>query len=146
MEKRINIKELEPRAYEAIFELEKYLNGSSLDKIIKELIKVRASQINGCAYCIELHTQVALKNGETQKRLFALSAWRESNLFTSKEKAVLQMTEEISLISQAGLTSKTYNNSKEYFPDKEIAEIIMQIGTINLWNRIAVSTCLVHEK
>lgn len=146
MKKRIIIQELEPQAYQAMFGLEKYLNNSNLDKTIKELIKIRASQINGCAYCIELHTKDALNNGEEPRRIFALSAWWESPLFTKKERSVLQMTDEVSLIAKNGLASETYNNAKENFSDNEIAQIIMQIGTINLWNRIAVSTHLVHEK
>ncbi|MFD2036302.1 carboxymuconolactone decarboxylase family protein [Belliella marina] len=145
MEKRINIQELEPKAYEAMFAMEKYLSTSSVDRSIQELIKIRASQINGCAYCIDLHTQEALGRGEDQRRIFALSAWKESALFTAQEKAVLQMTEEISFISRNGLTSETYDRVKEFFTDNEIAQIIMQIGTINMWNRIAVSTQLVQE-
>lgn len=146
MEKRITIQELEPEAYQAMFGLEKYLNDSSLDKTIKELIKIRASQINGCAYCIEIHTKEALEKGVEPRRIFALSAWKESPLFTKKEKSALQMTDEISLIAKSGLASETYNNAKGHFSDNEIAQVIMQIGTINMWNRIAVSTHLVHEK
>ena len=86
MGKRIRINELEPEAYKAMFGLEKYLNATSLDKSLKELIKIRASQINGCAYCIELHTKDALKNGESNRRFFALRAWWESLLFNEKEK------------------------------------------------------------
>lgn len=146
MEQRISIKDLEPNAYKAMFGLEKYLNSTDIDKTLGELIKIRASQINGCAYCIELHTEDALKNGESHRRIFALSAWWESPLFSEKEKIVLQITEEVSLISNRGLTNETYNNAKNHFNDNEIAQVIMQIGTINLWNRIAVSTHMFHEK
>lgn len=145
MEKRIDIQELEPKAYTAMFALEKYLKSTDIDAQIRELIKIRASQINGCAYCIEMHTEEAIGRGENQKRIFALSAWRESPLFNSREKAALQMTEEISLISKKGLTSKTYDTAKEHFSDNEIAQIIMQIGTINIWNRIAVATHMIHK-
>lgn len=145
MSKRIVIQEVEPKAYKAMFDLEKYLSTSNLDILLIELIKIRASQINGCAYCIEIHTKDALENGETQRRIFALSAWWESPLFTEKEKVVLKMTEEITLITKKGLSEKTYLEAEKFFNENEIAQIIMQIGTINLWNRIAVSTHLMHK-
>jgi len=145
MEKRINIQKIEPNAYQAMFALEEYLNATALDKSIREMIKIRASQINGCAYCIDLHTKEALKNGENQRRIFALAAWKESPLFSAKEKSVLQLTEEISLLAINGVSKKTYDRVLEYFSDKEVAQLIMQIGTINLWNRIAVSTQIQHK-
>lgn len=143
MEKRIKIQEVEPKAYQAMFTLEKYLNSSMVEKIIRDLIKIRASQINGCAYCIELHAGEAIKNGEDKRRIFGLSAWKESSLFSEKEKTVLQMTEEITRISKKGLSSKSYTLAQKHFTANEIAQIIMQVGTINMWNRIAVSTRLV---
>jgi|SRR5690554_1902042 len=146
MKKRIDISHLEPQAYKAMFELEKYLNDTELDKSLRKLIKIRASQINRCAYCIEMHTKDALENGEDQRRIFALSAWRESPLFSEKEKAVLKMTEEISLISHKGLKKKTSENIRKYFSDNEIIQIIMQIGTINTWNRIVISTHMFHQE
>ncbi|MEN7551534.1 carboxymuconolactone decarboxylase family protein [Rapidithrix thailandica] len=146
MEKRIDIQKLEPNAYEAMFGLEKYLSSTGLDKTLALLIEIRASQVNGCAYCLDIHTKNALKNGESQRRIFALSAWWESPLFNDKEKALLQMVDEISLISEKGLSSPTYQKAKEQFTDKEIAQIIMQISTINVWNRIAISTHMVHEE
>lgn len=145
MSKRIVIQQVEPNAYKAMFGLEKYLSSSSLDTLLIELIKIRASQINGCAYCIEIHTKDAISNGETQRRIFALSAWWESPLFSDKEKVVLKMTEEITLITEKGLTETTYLEAEKFFSEHEIAQIIMQIGTINLWNRIAVSTHLMHK-
>lgn len=145
MKTRLNISELEPKAYEAMYALENYTSGTNLNHNLKELIKIRASQINACAYCIEMHTQAALKNGETAQRLFALSAWWESPLFTPQEKAVLKMTEEITEIAQQGLTEPTFQQVKEHFNDNEIAQIIMQINVINAWNRIAVSTHMFHS-
>ena len=146
MKKRVIISEIEPNAYQAMFGLEKYLSTSTLDKILLDLIKIRASQINGCAYCIDIHTVEAMKIGETQRRIFALSAWWESPLFTDKEKVVLKMTEEVTMITTKGLSTETYQKAEKYFNENEIAQLIMQIGTINLWNRIAVSTRLMHEK
>ncbi|MEE3999602.1 carboxymuconolactone decarboxylase family protein [Tenacibaculum sp. FZY0031] len=144
MKQRLNIQELEPNAYNAILEIYKYLETTTLSKKSKNLIKIRASQINTCAYCIEMHTTEALKNGEAQNRIFALSVWRESPLFSKEEKALLAATDEITLISNKGLTEKTFQKLKSYFSDNEIAQIIIQIGEINIWNRIAVSTQMFH--
>ncbi len=138
--KRIDIKELEPDSYKAMLGLEKYIRNSQIDPKLCELIKIRASQINGCAYCIDMHTQEALKIGETQRRIFALSAWKESPLFTEEERAVLQLTEEVTLISKDGVSDETYNNALKYFNENLLAQIIMQIIIINSWNRIAVAT------
>ncbi len=146
MEKRISIKDLEPNAYKAMFQMEKYLSSCNLEKKYLELIKVRASQINGCAYCIEIHVKDALEMGESQRRLFALSAWWESPLFDEKEKVLLKMTEEITNITDKGLTTSTYESAKKLFSDNEIAQTIMQIIAINSWNRIAISTHMIHEK
>ena len=145
MENRINIQQLEPEAYKAMLGLENYLATTSLTDIEKELIKIRTSQINGCAYCIEMHTKDALGYGETHQRIFALNAWWESPLFDEKEKVLLKMTEEITHIQQKGLTEDTYTAAQKHFTGNEIAQIIMQIGTINLWNRIGISTHLKHE-
>lgn len=144
MKTRFRINEKEPRAYAAMGELEKYLNSSAVKPHLRELIKIRSSQINRCAYCLELHTEAALKLGEDQHRLFALVAWHESPLFTDEERVLLKMTEEVSLISEQGLTEETYQRACDFFSENELAQIIMQIGTINLWNRIAVSTHLQH--
>lgn len=125
MQRRLNVQELEPEAYDAMFALEKYLNNSGLEKLHIELIKIRASQINGCAFCINMHTIDALKMGETNQRIFLLNAWRETNLFTQEEKAILEMTEEITLINQAGLTDTTYQQAKKLFTENYIAKIIV---------------------
>ena len=93
MEKRVNINEVEPQAYKAMYALEGYLATSKLSKTHKELVKIRASQVNGCAFCIDMHTKDALKNGETSQRIFLLNAWRETDLFTPEEKVILAITE-----------------------------------------------------
>ena len=138
--KRISIPDLEPGAYKGMYGLESYIRNSQIEPILRELIKIRASQINGCAYCIDMHTQEAIKLGETQRRIFALSAWKESPLFTEMEKAVLQLTEEVTLISADGLSDEAYNKVLELFGENVLAQIIMQVIIINSWNRIAVST------
>src|SRR5690606_14204259 len=140
MENRINIQELEPDAYSAVLALESYLRSAKLSKTHLELIKIRASQINGCAFCINMHTSDALKQGETNQRIFLLNAWKETTLFTEEERAILAMTEEITLISNNGLTDETYKKAQSLFDENYIAQIIMAIVTINAWNRIAIST------
>jgi AhpD family alkylhydroperoxidase len=145
METRINIQQLEPKAFQAMFGLEIYLRNSSLNPTHKELLKLRASQINGCAYCVDMHTTDALKMGETPRRLFAVSAWIESPLFSEEERVVLQMTEELTLIHRHGLSKETYDRAISTFGDHYTAQLIMAIATINAWNRIAVSTHLVFE-
>ncbi|MBL7930438.1 MAG: carboxymuconolactone decarboxylase family protein [Bacteroidia bacterium] len=138
--KRTDINKLEPQAYKAMLGLEGYLGTIQISKSLKHLIKLRASQINKCAFCINMHSKEALKDGETDQRIFLLNAWRETELYTTQERAALAMTEEITHISHAGLTAKTYQEAQEFFNDNEIAQIIMVITTINAWNRIAVST------
>ena len=141
MEKRMNIETVTPEGYKAMFALEGYLAKTEIPKTLKELIKIKASVINHCAFCIDMHTKEALKNGETAQRLFLISAWHEApGFFTKEEQIVLTMTEEITLISNGGLKDETYRKASECFNEKQLAEIIMAIVTINAWNRIAIST------
>jgi AhpD family alkylhydroperoxidase len=140
MQQRVNIHETDPSAINSVFVLEKYINDSGLSQSIIHLIKVRASQINGCAFCINMHNREALKDGETAKRLFLLDAWQESKAFTKKEQAVLHLTEQITLIHHGGVADETYSTVQQYFSNIEIAQIIMVISTINVWNRVAIST------
>lgn len=142
---RISIIDLEPGAYKAMFGLEKYLKSTGLNPVWRELIKIRASQVNGCAFCIEMHTKEARQAGETERRLYALSAWKESPLFTKEERVLLAMTEEITLLPDRGFTEETYRSALELFDEDSVAQIIMLIVTINAWNRIAVSTHMMHQ-
>ncbi|MDF2515506.1 MAG: hypothetical protein K0R59_802 [Sphingobacterium sp.] len=142
MTARLNIAKLDATAYKAMMGLETYLTGIFLTPIQKELIKIRASQINGCAFCLDMHTKDALKYGKTPQRIFLLNAWRETELFNAEEQVLLEMTEEITLIHQQGLTEETYQKAKKQFDEKQIAQIIMAIITINAWNRIGISTHL----
>ncbi|WP_175634446.1 carboxymuconolactone decarboxylase family protein [Pedobacter ghigonis] len=143
MQKRLNIKEVAPNALKAMVGLEIYLSNASIAKTNKELIKIRASQINGCAYCINIHTQDAIKNGETNQRIFLLNAWREAEgIFTEEEKAVLAITEEITLIHHNGLSDETYSSALQFFSEAQIADIITAVITINIWNRVVLSTHL----
>lgn len=141
MSARINMATADAAAYKAMMGLEGYLQNISLNHIQKELIKTRASQINGCAFCLDMHTKDAMKYGETPQRIFLLNAWREAKeLFTEEEQVLLEMTEEITLISQKGLTEETYYKAKQVFDETQISQIIMAIVTINAWNRIAIAT------
>jgi AhpD family alkylhydroperoxidase len=143
--KRIDISEIERNTYKAMINMESYVKNSQIPPSLRELIKIRASQINGCAYCIDMHTEEALSLGETPRRIFATSAWKESPLFTEEERAVLQMTEEVTLISKDGLSDETYNWVLKFFGERGVAQIIMQIVMINSWNRVAVSTHQIFE-
>ncbi|QIL39311.1 carboxymuconolactone decarboxylase family protein [Pedobacter sp. HDW13] len=138
MESRIDIPKVDPAAYQAMYALEKYLSASKIDPILSELIKMRASQINGCAFCLNMHSADARKIGETEQRLYLLSAWKETTLFTEKEKAVIALTEEVTLINNH-VSDATYNKVASFFNETEITNIIMAIVTINAWNRLAIT-------
>ena len=141
MSNRSKINEAKPAAYNAMLALEKYIENSNLKKTHKELIKIRASQINGCAYCINMHTIDARNAGETEQRIYALSAWRDTPFFDEQERALLALTEEVTLISNH-VSDKTYNNAASVFDQAYLADIIMAIITINAWNRVAITTGL----
>jgi AhpD family alkylhydroperoxidase len=113
---------------------------SGIDPSLYELIKIRASQINGCAYCIDLHTTDARKAGESEQRIYALSAWRESPLFSDSERAALGLIEEITLVSERFVPDSVWNEAASYFDAQELAAIVFAAVTINSWNRIAVAT------
>lgn len=140
MDTRVNIFQTQPEAYKAMFGLEKYIASTSLTSTHKELIKIRASQINGCAFCINMHTTDARKQGETEQRIYLLNAWKETTLYTEEERVILEMTEEITLIQKNHLSDATYAKAKNLFTEDYIAHIIMMITIINAWNRIAIAT------
>ncbi|MDD3701055.1 MAG: carboxymuconolactone decarboxylase family protein [Bacteroidales bacterium] len=140
MNTRINISSAAPQAYQAMIGLETYLAKSGLDKNLYELIKTRASQMNGCAYCINMHTRDALKLGETAQRLFLLDAWRESELFSEKERAVLALTESMTFITGDHVSDQIYEEASRHLSEQELAAVIMAVVAINSWNRIAITT------
>lgn len=144
MEKRMNLFAVEPQGYNTMLAFEKYLAGTELTKTHKELIKIRASQINGCAYCLDMHTKDALKYGESQQRIFTLSAWRDTPFFTKEEQAILALTEEVTQIS-GHVSDKTYKEAVEILGEKYVAQIIMAVIVINGWNRIAITTGMMPE-
>lgn len=141
METRLKINEVAPKAYQLLFPLENYFKTSEIPARTLELIKIRASQINGCAFCLNMHTRDARKAGETEQRIYTLNAWRETNFFTPEERAILALTEEVTLI-QNHVKDETYNNALSLLGEKYLADVIMAIVTINAWNRIAISTQL----
>lgn len=139
MTPRIVIPTVAPQAYQAMMNLEKYISTTSLTPVHKELIKIRASQINGCAYCINMHSIDARKYGVSEQRIYLLSAWREADVYTEEEKAILALTEQVTMISNH-VSDEVYQNAARLFDEKYLAEIIMMIITINAWNRIGVAT------
>jgi AhpD family alkylhydroperoxidase len=143
MSARFNMATTHAAAYKAGIGMEAALQNSFLTPIQKELIKIRASQINACAFCLDMHTKDALKYGETPQRIFLLNAWRDAKeLFTEEEQVILMVAEEVTLISQKGLSEETYEKAKTLFNETQIADIIMAAVSINMWNRIAISTHL----
>lgn len=145
MRQRTDISKENPAAYQAMFGLENYLKSTSIDDRTKELIKIRASQINGCAYCINMHTKEARSKGETEQRIYALSAWRDTNYFTPEERAVLALTESVTVITKEHVPDEVYDEAARHFDAKQVGELIMAIITINAWNRIAISTKMMPE-
>jgi AhpD family alkylhydroperoxidase len=124
---------------------EKYLAETSLTKTDAELIKIRVSQINGCSFCIDKHIKDALKYGEDPRRIFLLTAWRETNLFTVKERAILALAEEMTLIHQHGVTDEVYNNALEVLGQTYLTEVMMGIIAMNAWNRVGITTGRIPE-
>ncbi|UIR54919.1 carboxymuconolactone decarboxylase family protein [Sphingobacterium sp. SRCM116780] len=140
MSNRLNIKELIPNSYQIITELSQFVANAGIDKLQQELIKIRASQINGCAYCMSMHSEEALKCGEDPKRLHVLSAWREAkNWFSKEDQVILKLTEEITLIAAGGLSDQTYEEATTLFGEEMTAKLIMAVININALNRIGLS-------
>jgi AhpD family alkylhydroperoxidase len=140
MKPRLKIETVQPAAIQALLQLEQYLASSSLPRKHKELIKIRASLINGCAYCVNMHTRDARKNGETEQRINLIGVWREArNIFTEEEQLLFAITEEITMIYQHGLSDALYEQSVAAFGEEGTAQIIMAVITINAWNRLAIS-------
>ncbi|MDI3320369.1 carboxymuconolactone decarboxylase family protein [Pinibacter soli] len=139
MSTRIKMNETNPEAYKAMIEFDKFLATTNIAPLHKEMIKIRASQINGCSYCIDKHTKDARKLGETEQRIYALSVWRDTPFFSPEERAILALTEEVTLIHQH-VSDATYAEAAKYFDDKTIGQLIMAIIIINAWNRIGIAT------
>ena len=143
MEERMKYYEVAPEGLNKILSLEKYVQ-KNVEPMLLHLVKLRASQINGCAYCIDLHTKEATKDGESVQRLHLLSAWHESSLYSDKERAALAWTEELTLISETGARDEIYEDLENHFTDEEIVNLTYAIGTINMWNRLGVGFRMQH--
>ena len=133
-----------PDTIKALRALEAQVQASGLEQSLIELVKTRASQINGCAFCINMHTQDARKQGGTEQRLYLLNAWRESPLYTDRERAALAWTEAVTLISETHAPDDVYDEVRARFSEAETVNLTMLIATINAWNRIAISFRSVH--
>ena len=144
MESRIKYHKVAPHAVHAMLGLEKYTTESGLEKSLIELVKMRASQINGCAYCLDMHSKDAREQGETEQRLYLLDAWRESPLYTPAERAALAWTEALTQVAETRAPDADYEALTKHFNDKEIADLTILVGMINLWNRIAIGTRARH--
>ncbi len=138
MQARLDGYKVAPGAIKALVGVETYIQGSGLEQSLIELVKMRASQINGCAYCLDMHSKDARRAGETEQRLYLLNAWRESRLYTARERAALAWTESLTLVAQTQAPDDVYAEVKFEFTEKEIVDLTTLIGMINLWNRIAI--------
>ncbi|MFD0680496.1 MULTISPECIES: carboxymuconolactone decarboxylase family protein [unclassified Paenibacillus] len=143
MKERLNYQKANPGALQALLKLEGFMQSSGIDASLYELIKIRASQINGCAYCLDMHTKDWRAMGETEQRIYMLNAWREAPFYTEAERAVLELTEAVTQISHAGLPQQIYDKVREHFDETQFVTLLMAINTINCWNRIAISTGMV---
>lgn len=139
MTQRLDFYNANPNAIKALLGLEKRISEFSLEKSLVELIRLRASLINGCAYCIDLHTADARKGGEDDRRLATLSVWRETPFFTDRERAALAWTEAVTLVSQDHVPDEVWTAVRPHFDDAELVDLTLLISTINTWNRFAIS-------
>ena len=144
MKARLNPYHAAPEAMQALGAIETYVRSSGLEPSLIDLVKTRASQINGCAYCIYTHTRDARARGETEERLYLLSAWHESPLYADRERAALAWTESVTLVAQTHIPDEAYAEVRRHFTEPELVRLTMLVATINAWNRIAISFRSVH--
>ena len=139
MSARINALAVSPDGYKAMVGLEQYLARCGIEKMLLHLIKLRASQINGCAYCLDMHWKDLRAGGDTEQRLYGLDAWRESPYYTARERAALEWTEAVTLITQGHVPDEVYESVRQQFSEKELADLTLAVATINSWNRLAIA-------
>jgi AhpD family alkylhydroperoxidase len=137
--KRISYKEAAPGAYQAMLGLERYVGESALDHSLLELVKTRASQLNGCAFCLDMHGKDALAAGETPQRLLGLSAWRDAPFYTERERAALAWTEAVTHVGPSGVSDEAFGAARRQFDERELVDLTMAIIAINGWNRLAIA-------
>jgi AhpD family alkylhydroperoxidase len=139
MTNRLNMRELVPAGYTAMLGLEKYVN-ANVDHTVLHLIKLRASILNGCSFCVDMHSRDALAAGEDSRRLFGVGAWHESPLYTERERAALALTDEVTRLGAHGVSDEVFDQARAVWSAEEVANLILAIATINLWNRIAITS------
>jgi AhpD family alkylhydroperoxidase len=139
MEQRLDFYKANPNAIKALLALEEQIAKSSLEKPLAELVRLRASQINGCAFCVDMHASDARKGGETERRLAAVVVWRETPFFTDRERAALEWTEAVTLISRDHVPDAVWEAVKPHFSDEEMVDLTLLVSAINSWNRLAIS-------
>jgi AhpD family alkylhydroperoxidase len=139
METRLHYGKVAPGVVKAMRGLENYLQDCGLEPALKELVKMRASQINGCAYCLDMHSLDARAGGETEQRLYTLSAWQDTPFFSDRERAALLWTEKVTLVSIDHVPDEVYEQARAQFTEEELANLTLVIVTINAWNRLAIS-------
>ncbi|MGA9885659.1 MAG: carboxymuconolactone decarboxylase family protein [Candidatus Acidiferrales bacterium] len=139
MEPRLDAYRIAPQAYPAVAALQKYVDSCGLEPLLLELVRLRASQINGCAYCLDMHTKDARAQGETEQRLYLISAWRESPFYTERERAALEWTEAVTLVSETHVPDEVYDRVKQHFTPLELVNLTAAIAMINTWNRLSVA-------
>lgn len=139
MEQRINYQKTASGAFKAMLAMENHVRQCGLEHSLLELVKTRASQINGCAFCIDMHTKDARAAGETEQRLYGLSAWRETPFYTERERAALELTEAVTLITNGGVPDALYQKVREHFSEEETVNLVAAIIAINGWNRLAIT-------
>lgn len=133
--------ELVPKAMQFMIKTEEYLaKETNIEPLTYELIKIRVSQLNGCAFCLDMHTKDALKLGETQQRIFLLNAWRETKLFSEREKLVLELAEAVTFIANNYISPELYEDLGKFYTEKDIADLLIIINQINAWNRLNIAT------
>lgn len=139
MKARLDAYKAAPKGLEAMRGLESYIHGCGLELSLLELVKTRASQINGCAFCLDMHTKDARAEGETEQRLYLLNAWRESPFYTDRERAALAWTEAVTLVHQSQVPDDVYEEARQHFSEEELVNLTLAIVAINGWNRLAIS-------
>ena len=143
MEARFNFAKTAPGVYEAMEDLEKYLDQCGLEKRLMYLIQLRASQINGCAYCLDMHWKDLRASGEDEQRLYSLDAWRECPYYTDRERAALAWTEAVTLIAQGHAPDAVYQEARSQFSEKELSNLTLAVAAINAWNRLSIASRIV---
>lgn len=139
MSGRFDYATVAPGANEAMRGLERYVRGSGLERSLLELVKIRASQLNGCAYCLDMHTKDARAAGESEQRLYVLAAWREAPFFTERERAALEWAEALTVVEREGVTDELYERTRRHFSELELVNLTISIVAINGWNRLSVA-------